>query len=508
MVVFNYSGEEINAKVVYYGPGLSGKTTNLEYIYSKMPDQVKGKMVSMKTRTDRTLFFDFLPLELGDISGFRTRFLLYTVPGQVYYNATRKLVLKGADAVVFVADSSRAKMNENIESLRNLEENLNEHGLTLDTIPWVIQYNKRDLEDAMPLSELDQHLNLLHVPAYEAVATNGTGIYETFQGIARLLYNELKKRLEEEARRVERKGKAQGVPRVAVESQSLETIKDQKATDSPQQKGAQPAQEPSSPSETAATTPKPASASRSGKRGAVSDAIDLALRELDVPARTTQATAEPSDSPQADTSRRAPGNEAKQTPPPQMDPVEVDAKSVPSPQKGTPASPPVPGSPSEHEQGSGETTTEEIPVFPQQEPAERPKSILERITQAVSRVQKSESDEDESELAPMDDMDMENRLGRVVELDEAPETEEGGETEAAEFITDPCRAKVGDDQTAQAPTSDQHDQVTMDSVQVHSKTPDDLTFTVPVVISRSQVRRTIPLKLVLEIHVTDDESKT
>ena len=197
MVVFNYSGEEINAKIVYYGPGLSGKTTNLEFIYSKMPTQVKGKMVSMKTRTDRTLFFDFLPLELGDINGYRTRFLLYTVPGQVYYNATRKLVLKGVDAVVFVADSSQQKMDENIESLRNLEENLNEHNLTLDSIPWVIQYNKRDLPNAMPIPKLEEQLNLLAVPTFQAVATSGEGIYETFQGSARRLYSELKKRLEE-----------------------------------------------------------------------------------------------------------------------------------------------------------------------------------------------------------------------------------------------------------------------------------------------------------------------
>jgi signal recognition particle receptor subunit beta len=133
MVVVNTAQSEINAKIVYYGPALSGKTTNLEQIYERMPSHAKGKMVSMKTRTDRTLFFDFLPLELGDMGGYKTRMLLYTVPGQVYYNATRKLVLKGADAVVFVADSGASKMAENVESLRNLEENLNELGLTLDT---------------------------------------------------------------------------------------------------------------------------------------------------------------------------------------------------------------------------------------------------------------------------------------------------------------------------------------------------------------------------------------
>jgi len=198
MVVLNYTGGEINAKIVYYGPGVSGKTTNLEYIHEKAPESAKGKMVSMKTQTDRTLFFDFLPLELGDINGYRTRFLLYTVPGQVYYNATRKLVLKGVDAVVFVADSSRAKLDENLESLKNLEQNLNEHGLTLDEIPWVIQYNKRDIPDAMTVEELDAKLNPLRVTTYEAVATLGTGVYETLHGISTRVYGVLKERLDRE----------------------------------------------------------------------------------------------------------------------------------------------------------------------------------------------------------------------------------------------------------------------------------------------------------------------
>ena len=196
MVVLNYTGGEINAKIVYYGPGVSGKTTNLEFIHEKTPANAKGKMVSMKTQTDRTLFFDFLPLELGEINGYRTRFLLYTVPGQVYYNATRKLVLKGADAIVFVADSARTKLDENLESLRNLEQNLNEHGMTLDEIPWVIQYNKRDLADAVPVSELDARLNPLKKPSFEAVANKGTGVYETFHGIATMVYRVLKDRLE------------------------------------------------------------------------------------------------------------------------------------------------------------------------------------------------------------------------------------------------------------------------------------------------------------------------
>jgi mutual gliding-motility protein MglA len=193
MVLVSYSGREINAKLVYYGPGLSGKTTNLEYIYGSIPQGQRGKMVSMKTKTERTLFFDFLPVHLGELSGFKTRFLLYTVPGQVYYNATRKLVLKGVDAVVFVADSKRGKMDENVESLDNLKENLKDLGLSLDKLPWVIQYNKRDLSDTYALDELEAVLNPGHVPSFEGVASTGVGVVETFKGISRLLLRKLAK---------------------------------------------------------------------------------------------------------------------------------------------------------------------------------------------------------------------------------------------------------------------------------------------------------------------------
>ena len=184
MAVYNYDGEEINVKVVYYGPGLGGKTTNLEQIHACLPRENKGKMVSMKTRTDRTLFFDFLPIEVGDVNGYTVRFLLYTVPGQVYYNATRKLVLKGVDALVFVADSSKERLQDNKESLQNLEDNLNELGMTLREMPWIIQYNKRDLADAMPREVLDSELNIWNAPSFEATAVDGSGVYETFEGIA------------------------------------------------------------------------------------------------------------------------------------------------------------------------------------------------------------------------------------------------------------------------------------------------------------------------------------
>ncbi len=210
MVVVSYSGREINAKIVYYGPGLCGKTTNLEKIYDSVPETHRGRMVSMKTQTDRTLFFDLLPLDLGELQGMKTRFLLYTVPGQVYYNATRKLVLKGVDAVVFVADSSPDKMAENRESLSNLEANLKAYGLDLKTIPWVLQYNKRDLPNALTVEEMDKELNKYSVPTYEAQAVNGGGVFETLRGISKLLLAKISKDVTERDR-----GSLGGTPRVA-----------------------------------------------------------------------------------------------------------------------------------------------------------------------------------------------------------------------------------------------------------------------------------------------------
>jgi len=196
VVVVSYSGKEINAKLVYYGCGLCGKTTNLESIYEAVPDTSRGKMVSMKTQSDRTLFFDLLPLDLGEIMGFKTRFLLYTVPGQVFYNATRKLVLKGADAIVFVADSEIGKMEENKDSLENLRANLAEYSVDLDDLPWLIQYNKRDLPNVYSLDELQAGLNPGgKVPHYEAVAPIGKGVFETFRGISHLLMEKVTKEL-------------------------------------------------------------------------------------------------------------------------------------------------------------------------------------------------------------------------------------------------------------------------------------------------------------------------
>jgi len=193
MSFINYSSREINCKIVYYGPGLCGKTTNLQYIYSKTAPEAKGKMISLATETERTLFFDFLPLSLGDIRGFRTRFHLYTVPGQVFYDASRKLILKGVDGVVFVADSQLERLEANIESMENLKVNLKEQGYDIANIPLVVQYNKRDLPNISSVEELRSVLNANGYADYEAIATTGGGVFETLKAIAKLVLLELKK---------------------------------------------------------------------------------------------------------------------------------------------------------------------------------------------------------------------------------------------------------------------------------------------------------------------------
>lgn len=195
MVFFNYSTMQMAAKVVYYGPGLCGKTTNLHQIYQNTTTESRGEMVSLETETDRTLFFDLLPIDVGSIAGFNTRIQLYTVPGQVFYNTTRKLVLKGVDGVVFVADSQRAMLQANAESFRNLEENLTEMGLTLDTLPIVLQFNKRDLPDICTVDEMNAALNRNNWPWFEASAVSGVGVFETLKGISKHTLLSLKKRL-------------------------------------------------------------------------------------------------------------------------------------------------------------------------------------------------------------------------------------------------------------------------------------------------------------------------
>lgn len=203
MVFFNYATMQMAAKIVYYGPGLCGKTTNLQHIYQKTSPKSRGEMVSLETETDRTLFFDLLPLDVGNIAGFRTRFQLYTVPGQVFYNSTRKLVLRGVDGVVFVADSQTPMLEANIESMKNLKENLEELGLKVDEVPIVIQYNKRDLKNVAPVDELNRVLNPKGYPYFEASALQGTGVFETLKGISKTTLIMLRKKaLGEEKPRV------------------------------------------------------------------------------------------------------------------------------------------------------------------------------------------------------------------------------------------------------------------------------------------------------------------
>jgi signal recognition particle receptor subunit beta len=193
MSFINYASREINCKIVYYGPGLCGKTTNLQFVYQKTAPDSRGKMISLATETERTLFFDFLPLALGEIRGFKTRFHLYTVPGQVFYDASRKLILKGVDGVVFVADSQEEREDANIESLENLRFNLKEQGYDLDALPYVIQYNKRDLPNIMPVEQMRRELNTTNVPDFEACATTGEGVFETLKAVAKLILIDLKK---------------------------------------------------------------------------------------------------------------------------------------------------------------------------------------------------------------------------------------------------------------------------------------------------------------------------
>ncbi|HLX75177.1 MAG TPA: ADP-ribosylation factor-like protein [Terriglobales bacterium] len=192
MSFINFAAREINCKIVYYGPGLGGKTTNLQWIFERTGDQQKGKMISLATETERTLFFDFLPLDLGTVRGFKTRIHLYTVPGQVFYDASRKLILRGVDGVVFVADSQEERMDANVEALENLQENLKEHSYDFNRIPYVLQLNKRDLPNAMPVDTLRQELMKKDEPVIEAIAFQGQGVFETLKAVAKLVLIELK----------------------------------------------------------------------------------------------------------------------------------------------------------------------------------------------------------------------------------------------------------------------------------------------------------------------------
>jgi len=405
MVVFNTKGLEINAKVVYYGPALSGKTTNLEQIYERMPSNSKGKMVSMKTRTDRTLFFDFLPLELGDINGYRTRMLLYTVPGQVYYNATRKLVLKGADAVVFVADSAASKLAENIESLRNLEENLNELALTLDTMPWVIQYNKRDLPDAAPVDTLDSELNLLGVPSFDAIATQGAGVYETFQGIAQLLYAKMADRL------VSPDAAARAPQRVV------------------------PAREPARPQTAGDET--------------VSRVIDMGLREVG----------------------------SDQTAGPAREVLRAPVRETTAPAAARAAGP--------------------------------PQAALLRGESRPSPVNDVESDDRTFGFVSLEAPALDENVGRVIDLEQT----NGGDAEHSDramskglFLTDPLHSEEPPAHESDALPKAGSRTETVALEEQSLPVEDECVITVPVLLKRSQIRKTVPVRLRLEVQVVDDHS--
>ena len=194
MTFINYASREINCKLVYYGPGLCGKTTNIQYIYEKTVPDSKGKLISLATETDRTLFFDFLPLNLGTIRGFKVRFHLYTVPGQVFYDASRKLILKGVDGVVFVADSQPMRMDANVESIHNLRKNLKDQGYDLNAIPYILQCNKRDMDNAVSMEMIARVLRLKDEPMFEAVATTGVGVFDTLKALAKMVLSGLKNR--------------------------------------------------------------------------------------------------------------------------------------------------------------------------------------------------------------------------------------------------------------------------------------------------------------------------
>jgi signal recognition particle receptor subunit beta len=246
VVFFNYSTMQMAAKVVYYGPGLCGKTTNLNYIYRHTAADSRGEIVSLETETDRTLFFDLLPIDVGNVGGFKTRIQLYTVPGQVFYNTTRKLVLKGVDGIVFVADSQRPTIDANLESLRNLEENLAEMGLSLDTLPIVIQYNKRDLEDTCDVAELEAKLNARAWPSFEASALRGDGVFETLRGISRLTLTSVRKRL------------GAGQPPLGTSGARLETTAKSASPTRPSPANPTPlGQPPTAPAVPAASLPRP-----------------------------------------------------------------------------------------------------------------------------------------------------------------------------------------------------------------------------------------------------------
>ncbi|REJ79885.1 MAG: hypothetical protein DWQ36_01215 [Acidobacteria bacterium] len=273
MVFFNYSTMQMAAKIVYYGPGLCGKTTNLQHIYNRTSNDSRGEMVSLETDTDRTLFFDLLPIDVGTIQGFNTRIQLYTVPGQVFYNTTRKLVLKGVDGVVFVADSQRAMRNTNIESFSNLEQNLAEIGLSVKEVPLVLQYNKRDLRDILSVEELNETLNREGWPYFEASALQGDGVFETLKGISKLTLLSLKRRIAEMQAKSSPAGKA--APQQPPQQQEKQPQRPARAAAAAAKPEAKAPPEPAPTPPPAETAEALAGADRAGRRPKVDILAEL-----------------------------------------------------------------------------------------------------------------------------------------------------------------------------------------------------------------------------------------
>lgn len=301
MVQINFALKEVNCKIVFYGPGMSGKTTNLEIVHQKAPEENKGELTSISTDGDRTLFFDFMPLDLGNVAGMRTKFQLYTVPGQVYYNSTRKLVLQGVDGVIFVADSDPEKMPENIESYQNLIDNLTEYGKDIRELPHVIQYNKRDLPNAMSVEEMDRQMNKFGVPTFEAVAYTGEGVFPTLKTLAGMVLESIDRMDSRSSKRPAAEAPRTAAPaaRGAQPTRTAAPAAQKKPAAAPQRAAAAPATQRAAAAPVTRTAPAKAAAAAPAT---------AATAKLKTPAARTPATpARPTTAAQAAPATRRPG---------------------------------------------------------------------------------------------------------------------------------------------------------------------------------------------------------
>jgi len=313
MVQINFALKEVNCKIVFYGPGMSGKTTNLEIVHQKAPEENKGELTSISTDGDRTLFFDFMPLDLGNVAGMRTKFQLYTVPGQVYYNSTRKLVLQGVDGVIFVADSDPEKMPENIESYQNLIDNLTEYGKDIRELPHVIQYNKRDLPNAMSVEEMDRQMNKFGVPTFEAVAYTGEGVFPTLKTLAGMVLESIDRMDSRSSKRPAAEAPRAAAPAAAPARSAQPT---RTAAPAAQKK-------PAAAPQRAAAAPATASRTAPAKAAAAAPATAATAKPKAPAARTPAPAARPAAAAQAAPAARRPGMPAARA-----------AAAQPAPKKG------------------------------------------------------------------------------------------------------------------------------------------------------------------------------